>query len=216
MTKLTFILLLLTLLSCTSSKKESQEVKKDSVQTNTSSSPNDWIDSLLAQTDTAKIFVRNEGEKFIQLIKNSKLQRSKGSVNNLLAAQWGLDTSFVHHDHWLVFQTPNERLKILGSAGTDNSALWLVTFDNHKKAVDRYEISGGECSGGWDEYEDKVCSCQFKMATQINDTTFVIRKLWECKKDWNAKTEFDKLNKWIIYITSKSKIIERGPAEYTY
>jgi hypothetical protein len=224
MTKLTSILLLFTLLSCTSSKKENDEAKNDSIQSNStladqslSISPKDWIDSLLIRPDSSRIIVRNETEKFIQLTKNSKLLRSKrDAISNHLAAEWGLDTSFVSHDHWLEFYTADGRIKILGSAGTDNSALWLVTFDNHQKAVDRYEISGGECDGGWNEYEGKVCTCQFKRATQINDSTFVIRKLWECKEDWNAKTEFDKLNKWVIYITSQSKIIERGPAEHTY
>lgn len=218
MIKLISILLLFTFLSCTSSKKETEESKNDSIKSATSTSnvaPKDWIDSLLMRPDSSRIIVRNETEKFIQLTKNSKLLRSKrNAISNHLAAEWGLDTSFVSDDHWSEFSTADGRIKILGSAGTDNSALWLVTFDNHQKAVDRYEISGGECDGGWDEYEDKVCSCQFKMATQINDTTFVIRKLWECKKDWNAKTEFDKLNKWVIYITSKSKVIERGPAEH--
>jgi hypothetical protein len=43
MTKLTFILLLFTLLSCTSSKKENQEVKSDSIQINTT--PSSPVDS---------------------------------------------------------------------------------------------------------------------------------------------------------------------------
>lgn len=46
MTKLTYILLLLTLLSCTSSKKENEEVKNDSIQS-TSSSPVDSGDMKL-------------------------------------------------------------------------------------------------------------------------------------------------------------------------
>lgn len=202
-------LALFMLISCSACSKREKTEQADLIHKADSILKKDWIDSLLETQDTAKISFGTEEEKFIRLTKDSKLLRSKSPVNQSMAAKWGLDTSFVHDSYWLEFQTEDGRIKVLGSSGTDNSALWLVTLDKDLKAVDRYEIAGGECSGGWDDYEDKTCSCEFKMATQINDSTFVIRKLWECKKDWNAKSEFGTLDRWIVFINSQSKIIER-------
>ncbi|MFM8911920.1 MAG: hypothetical protein ACKOE6_03225 [Flammeovirgaceae bacterium] len=190
-------------LGCSESPKNETAIRSTTV-----TPKHNFIDSLLNQIDTGLVAIPRESEHVVRFKANSDFVKSESrDISKIEAARLGLDTSFVHEYYKTKYKNRRGTMIILSSAGTDNSGFWLVSLDSMKTAKDRYEITGGECDGGWNEEGSNLCSCEYKVATQVNDSAFFIRKIKECKSGTGV-SDFVKLDRWVVYVSYSGQMHE--------